>query len=86
MSFQEPRAGSVVVAETPWLARMTDKARLEAQGTIGHFDLKYPCPMDQQCLKRLGLDAQTFQALAVQHRSDETLIPALQEAGATLGH
>jgi hypothetical protein len=85
MSPQEPRAGSVVVAETPWLARMTDKARLEAEGTIKTFDLKFPCPMDQQCLSRIGLDAKTFQTLAVQNRNDETLIPALREAGAKLG-
>ena len=85
MSPQEPRAGSVVVAETPWLARMTDKARLEAEGTIKTFDLKFPCPMDQQCLSRIGLDAHTFQSLAVKHRDDATLIPALREAGAKLG-
>jgi hypothetical protein len=85
MSPQEPRAGGVVVAETPWLARMTDKARLDAEGTIKTFDLKFPCPMDQQCLSRIGLDAKTFQALAVEHPSDDTLIPALREAGAKLG-
>jgi hypothetical protein len=82
---QEPRTGSVVIGNTPWLARMTDKARLAYDGTIQAFDLKYPCPMDQQCLQRLGLSADRFQNLAVAHRDDEAaFLKALQEAGAPI--
>jgi hypothetical protein len=85
MSPKQPRAGSEVIANTPWLARMTDKARLDAEGTIKTFDLKYPCPMDQQCLSRIGLDATTFQRLAVENADDASLISALSTAGAKLG-
>ena len=83
---QEPRGGHVVIADTPWLARMTDKARLEAAGTIKQFDLKFPCPMDSQCLGRIGLDAKQFQQIAVDNTSDEAAyIDALKTAGAKLG-
>jgi hypothetical protein len=85
MSAQEPRGRDVILAQTPWLARMTDKARLEAEGTIHLFDLKYPCPMDQQCLSRIGLDAKKFQSLAMEYREDDAFVHALQLAGATLG-
>jgi hypothetical protein len=79
----EPRSGSVVIGNTPWLARMTDKARLEFDGTIAQFDLKYPCPMDQGLLDRLAMDAKTFQRIAVEFRDDEALfLNALKEAGA----
>ena len=71
--------------EISFRRQQEEEARLEAEGTIKTFDLKFPCPMDQQCLSRIGLDAKTFQTLAVQNRNDETLIPALREAGAKLG-
>jgi|GEM_PF-1442647 len=83
---QEPRGGHVVIADTPWLARMTDKARLEAAGQIKQFDLKFPCPMDSRCLSQLGLDAKQFQKIAVDNASDESAyIDALKSAGAKLG-
>jgi hypothetical protein len=83
---QEPRGGHVIIANTPWLARMTDKARLDAAGQIKAYDLKFPCPMDQQCLGRIGLDAKTFQDIAVsQNENESAFIQALESAGAKLG-
>ena len=81
---QEPRSGDVTIAGVSWLARMTDKARLEAAGTIDALDLEFPCPMDQRCLKQIGLEARVFQQLAVANGSDEALIAALRGAGAKL--
>jgi hypothetical protein len=79
----EPRSGSTVIGNTPWLARMTDKARLDFDGTIGQYDLKFPCPMDQGLLERLAIDAKSFQRIAVEHRDDEDqFLNALKEAGA----
>jgi hypothetical protein len=66
----EPRAGSQTLNGLPWLARMTDKARLDADHQIEAFDLVYNCPMDKQCLAKLRLSAEAFQALAVANRND----------------
>ena len=82
---QEPRSGSVSVAGTPWLARMIDKARLEAEGTIDQLDLEYPCPMDRGLLSQLGVDGKTFQKIAVESKSDDEVVKKLLEAGAKLG-
>lgn len=81
---KEPRAGSQSVGGIPWLARMIDKARLEAAGEIDQFDLEYPCPMDQSLLRQLQIDAKTFQQIAVNHPADETILAELEKAGAKL--
>jgi hypothetical protein len=81
---QAPRTGDVALGGLPWLARMLDKARLDAQGTIADFDLVYPCPMDQRLLKQLNLDPKVFQQMAVTHHSDEAVLTAMAEAGAQL--
>ena len=80
-TLQEPRSGSDTVGGYPWLARMIDKSRLEAAGTIDQLDLEYPCPMDQRLLKQLGVDAKTFQAIAVHAASDAEIVEALTAAG-----
>jgi hypothetical protein len=78
----EPRSGDVTVGGVPWLARMIDKARLDAEGTIDQFDLEYPCPMDQSCLSRLGVDAEVFQQIAVTASSDDQVLKQLRDVGA----
>ena len=80
----EPRSGSVALGGIPWLARMIDKARLEAAGEIEPFDLEYPCPMDQQLLAQLGLDGKTFQQIAVKAQSDDEILSALKAHGASI--
>lgn len=82
--MQEPRGGDVKVGGISWLARMTDKARLAAAGEIEKFDLEYPCPMDQGLLRELGVDAQTFQNIAVSASTDEQVLFELQRVGANL--
>jgi hypothetical protein len=80
--MKEPRSGDVQVGGMPWLARMIDKARLEAAGEIEKLDLEYPCPMDQRLLKQLGVEAQAFQQVAVSATSDEQILSELEKIGA----
>lgn len=77
----EPRNGQVVLGGIPWLARMIDKAKLEAAGAIDVYDLDYPCPMDQGLLAKLNLDAKTFQQIAVNAQNDEEIIVELKNRG-----
>jgi hypothetical protein len=76
-----PREGNVVLGGHPWLARMLDKARLDAAGEIAQYDLDYNCPMDKSCLSKLGLDAKTFQQLAVENKTDADVLAALAKLG-----
>jgi hypothetical protein len=80
----EPRSGNVQVGGIPWLARMIDKARLEAKGEIEQYDLEYPCPMDQGLLRQLNVDPQVFQNIAVSASTDEQVLFELQRVGANL--
>lgn len=80
----EPRNGNLLVGGVPWLGRMIDKARLEAAGEIDQYDLEYPCPMDQSLLRQLGVDAQSFQHIAVSSGSDEQILSELKRVGASL--
>ncbi|MEB3287969.1 MAG: DUF5069 domain-containing protein [Vampirovibrionales bacterium] len=81
---QAPREGSVAVAGLPWLARMIDKARLQAAGEIEQFDLEYPCPMDQSLLRQIQVDSKTFQDIAAAVSSDDEIVKRLVEAGARI--
>ena len=63
---------------------MIDKARLEKAGEIEHYDLEYPCPMDQNLLRQLGVDAQTFQNIAVSASTDQQVLFELEKVGANL--
>lgn len=80
----EPRSGSTQVGGISWLARMIDKARLEQAGEIEQYDLEYPCPMDQNLLRQLGVDAETFQKIAVSSTTDEQILFELERVGANL--
>ncbi len=73
----EPRDSNFLIGDTPWLARMSDKARAKAAGTIG--DYIYPCPIDNQLLRKLGIGADEFMQLAVDNPTDEGLVQALQQ-------
>lgn len=77
-----PREGSTVLGGMTWLARMIDKARLEASGEIKQYDLDYPCPMDQRLLAQLGLDGKTFQQIVLNSADDDGILQALKELNA----
>jgi hypothetical protein len=76
-----PREGHVELGGHSWLARMLDKARLSAAGEIEAHDLDYPCPMDQRCLAKLGIDAETFSHIAATCKTDAEVLQALADKG-----
>ena len=80
----EPRSGDIQVGGISWLARMIDKARLEAAGEIEQYDLEYPCPMDQRLLGQLNVDAKVFQKIAVSSNTDQQILFELERIGANL--
>jgi len=73
----KPRGRDVVLGGIPWLARVTDKARAKADGTIGEYI--YPCPIDRRFLQEAGLSAEDFIQLATAAKSDEELVSAFKE-------
>ena len=60
-----------------WLARVFDKARASAAGTI--HDYIYPCPMDKGVLERWGVTPDEFDAAIRRHPSDDTILAWLRE-------
>jgi hypothetical protein len=83
-SASEPRSGSIVLGGYPWLARMIDKARLEAAGQIEPFDLEYPCPMDQRLLAQFKMDGRSFQQIVVSAPNDQAILEALKTHGVSI--
>ena len=65
----------------PWLPRMIDKALASRSGTLGAY-FRYPCPIDAECLGRLGLTAETFADLAVAAGTGRDVLLAMANAGA----
>jgi hypothetical protein len=57
------------------LARTTDKARAHAAGTVGEYH--YNCGMDQKVLAFVGIDHETFEALAAAN-DDKKLVEQLR--------
>ena len=53
------------------LARMLDKARAKASGTIGEYI--YPCPLDESLLEFLGIQSDAFYRVA-QERDDTQML------------
>ena len=55
-----------------WLARVYDKGRAAAAGTI--HDYIYPCPMDQGVMERWGITPDEFNAAIAQYPHDDAAI------------
>jgi hypothetical protein len=58
------------------LARMADKARAKAAGTLGEYI--YPCPLDETLLEFLGITPDAFYE-AVRERDDSGILKWLRE-------
>lgn len=54
-----------------WLARISDKARADAAGTI--YDYIYPCPMDQGVLARWNVPQHEFEEALRRFPDDQQL-------------
>lgn len=65
---QFPRPGRAALGGFLWLARVMDKARASAAGTI--HDYIYPCPMDRGVFERWGITSREFDA-ALRHHADD---------------
>ena len=59
-----------------WLARLFDKGRAAANGTI--HDYIYPCPMDKGVMERWGVRPEEFDAAIRTHTTDEAILSWLQ--------
>ncbi|HCU73040.1 MAG TPA: hypothetical protein DGO43_04425 [Chloroflexi bacterium] len=73
----QPRPRDLVIGGIPWIARMSDKARAKANGSIGEYI--YPCPVDRRVLAELGISAEEFLAMSVQVETDAALVEQVRE-------
>ena len=78
----KPRPRGWVIGDLEWLARMADKARAKANGTVGEYI--YPCPADKRCLGALEIDPDAFQTIAVAAHGDDDLVTAVREASGSI--
>jgi hypothetical protein len=67
-----PRRGRLPLGRFLWLARVFDKARAAANGTIG--DYVYPCPIDRGMMERWGITPAHFDRLVREHSNDAALL------------
>ena len=72
-----PRRGREALGGFYWLARVSDKGRAAAAGTI--YDYIYPCPLDRGVFDRWGIKANEFDAALKAHETDEALLAWLSE-------
>jgi hypothetical protein len=68
---RDPLGGNVL-----WLARLFDKARAAANGTI--HDYIYPCPMDKGVMERWGITPEEFDAAIKTHAADDQILEWLR--------
>lgn len=66
-----PRRGREPLGDALWLARVYDKARASAAGTI--HDYIYPCPMDKGVMERWGITPKQFDDAIRAHTTDQTI-------------
>ncbi len=71
-----PRRGRQSIDGVLWLARVSDKARAAAAGTI--HDYIYPCPMDKGVLERWGIATADFEQALAKYPTDEALVAWLK--------
>ncbi|PZR60894.1 MAG: hypothetical protein DLM53_11130 [Candidatus Eremiobacter antarcticus] len=71
-----PRRGRQLMGPFMWLARVIDKARASANGTI--HDYIYPCPMDEGAFRRWGITSAEFDEAVGSNATDEEMLDWLQ--------
>jgi len=69
---RDPLGGDVL-----WLARVFDKGRAFANGTI--HDYIYPCPMDKGVMERWGITPEEFDSAIRTHTTDDQILQWLLE-------
>jgi hypothetical protein len=71
-----PRRGRDPLGGFLWLARVFDKARASAAGTI--HDYIYPCPMDRGMFQHWGITSKDFDAAIRAHPTDDGILDWLR--------
>ena len=82
LAHEDPAPMDDKLASYPWLPRMIDKARASQAGTLGTY-YRYPCPIEHACLDLLGIDADTFRAIASRVDGGQAVLDALASVGAS---
>lgn len=67
-----PRRGRAPLDGFLWLARVIDKGRAAAAGTI--HDYIYPCPMDRGVFNLWRISAEQFDAALREHSNDKGML------------
>jgi hypothetical protein len=80
LTRQFPRSPGEKLGGYAHLARMADKARAKAAGTVGEYI--YPCPLDLALLEFLTIDPDAFYE-AVRNKDDRELLAWVREKAAT---
>ena len=75
-----PRRWSVDVDGLRWLPRMTDKARMHANGVLGPYLIGHS-PVDGALMRRLDVTTDEFVAIATAHHDDAAVLHALRLRG-----
>jgi hypothetical protein len=75
-----PRRWSVESDGIRWLPRLTDKAKMYANGSLGAYLFGHS-PVDKALLRRLGLTTAEFGELARECGSDQDVLAALHARG-----
>jgi hypothetical protein len=76
LSTEYPRSPKQQLGGYVHLARMIDKARAKAAGTLGEYI--YPCPLDQALLEFLAIGGDAFYE-AVKNRADQDILRWVKE-------
>lgn len=72
-----PRRGRQALGgDVLWLARVFDKGRAAADGTI--HDYIYPCPMDKGVMERWGVTPEEFDEAIRTHKTDAEVLEWLR--------
>jgi hypothetical protein len=71
-----PRRGRFPLGRFLWFARVIDKGRASADGTI--HDYIYPCPMDKGMMERWGVTPEEFTQALARHAGDAEMLRWLQ--------
>ncbi len=74
-----PRRGRTPLGGFLWLARVADKGRASANGTL--YDYYYPCPIDKGMMTQWGVKPVQFDAM-LKERADDAAV--LQWAQTTI--
>lgn len=81
LAVEDPAPMDATLGGYLWLPRMIDKARASRAGTVGNY-YKYPCPIDRESLRLLGVKEDEFATLVSTAATGAEVLAGLRELGA----